>query len=143
MLNEAFQLFQSVERGHAQIESSLIPRTTAVKTSLEVAHENIEKLESRLASLETELQPQATENRKAAIMYGLRSIEFNLLFHGISTKEKSETSETSEKIIRTFLKNCTFLFQNSIESYSRTFTAFHRKSLLSLHPLLLLHHPLL
>jgi len=75
MLNEAFQLFQSVERGHAQIESSIIPRITAVETSLEVAHENIDKLESRLASLETELQLQATENRKAAIMHGLRSIE--------------------------------------------------------------------
>ena len=36
-------------------------------------------------------------------MHELRSKEFNLLFHGIPMNEKSETSETSEKIIRTFI----------------------------------------
>ena len=99
-LNEVFQLLQSVERRLAQIESSLNLRITAVETSLEVAHEKIENLESKLANLETELQLQATENRKAAIMHELRSKEFNLLFHGIPMNEKSETSE---KIIRTFI----------------------------------------
>jgi len=102
-LNEAFQLLQSVEQRLAQIESSLNLRITAVETSLEVAHEKIENLECKLASLETELQLQATVNRKAAIMHELRSKEFNLLFHGIPMNEKSETSETSEKIIRTFI----------------------------------------
>ena len=61
-LNEVFQLLQSVERRLAQIESSIIPRITTVKTSLEVAHEKIENLESKVAILETELQLQATEN---------------------------------------------------------------------------------
>jgi len=102
-LNEVFQLLQSVERRLAQIESSLNLRITTVETSLEVAHEKIENLESKLASLETELQLQATENRKAAIMHELRSKKFNLLFHGIPMNEKSETSETSEKIIHTFI----------------------------------------
>jgi len=102
-LNEVFQLPQSVERRLTQIESSLNLRITAVETSLEVAHEKIENLESKLASQETELQLQATENRKAAIMHELRSKEFNVLFHGIPMNEKSETSETSEKIIRTFI----------------------------------------
>jgi len=102
-LNEVFQLLQSVERRLAQIESSLNLRITAVETSLEVAHEKIESLESKLASLEIELQLQATENRKAAIMHELRSKEFNLLFHGIPMNAKNETSETSEKIIRTFI----------------------------------------
>ena len=74
-----------------------------LETSLEVAHEKIENRESKLASLETELQLQATENRKAAIMHELRSKEFNLLFHGIPMNAKNETSETSEKIIRTFI----------------------------------------
>jgi len=77
-------------------------RITAVETSLEVAHEEIEKLESRLVSLETELQLQATENRTAATRHELRSREFNVLLHGISMKEKSETSE---KIIRTFISD--------------------------------------
>ena len=36
-------------------------------------------------------------------MHELRSKEFNLLFHGIPMNEKSETSETSEKIILTFI----------------------------------------
>ena len=54
-LNEVFQLLQSVERRLAQIESSLNLRVTAVETSLEVAHEKIENLESKLANLETEL----------------------------------------------------------------------------------------
>jgi len=66
-------LLQSVKWRLAQIESSLNFRITAVKTSLEVAHEKIDKLESRLESLETELQLQATENRKATIMHKLRS----------------------------------------------------------------------
>jgi len=39
----------------AQIESSLNLRITAVETNLEVAHEKIENLESKLPSLETEL----------------------------------------------------------------------------------------
>ena len=55
---------------------------------------------SKLASLQNELQLQATENRKAAIMHELRSKEFNVLFHGMPMNEKSETSE---KIIRTFI----------------------------------------
>jgi len=102
-LSEAFQLLQSVERRLAPIKSSLNLRITAVETSLEFAHENIENLESRVVSLETDLQLQAIENRKAGIMHILRSKEFNLLFHGIPMKEKSETSETSEKIIRTYI----------------------------------------
>ena len=50
-------------------------------------------------NLETKLQLQATENHKATTMHELRSKEFNLVFHGIPMKDKSETSETSEKII--------------------------------------------
>jgi len=93
-------LLKSVERRLAQIESSLNLRIIAVETSLEVACEKIENLESKLVSLETEFQLQATENRKAPIMHEFRSKEFNMLFHGIPMKEKSETSE---KIIRTFI----------------------------------------
>jgi len=92
-LNDVCQLLQSVERRLAQIEFSLNLRVTAVETSLEVAHEKIENLESKLASLETELQLQGTENRKAAIMHELRSKKFNLLFYGIPMNEKNETSE--------------------------------------------------
>jgi len=102
-LNDVCQLLQSVERRLAQIEFSLNLRVTAVETSLEVAHEKIENLESKLASLETELQLQGTENRKAAIMHELRSKKFNLLFYGIPMNEKNKTSENSEKIIRTFI----------------------------------------
>ena len=102
-LNEVFQLLQSVERSLVQTESILNLRIIAVETSLEVAYEKIEKLESRLMSLKTELPLQATENRKAAIMHELRAKEFSLLFRGIPMKEKIETSETSEKIICTFI----------------------------------------
>jgi len=49
---------------------------------------------------ETELQLQATENGKATITHELRSKEFNVVFHGIPMKEKSEISEN---IIRTFI----------------------------------------
>jgi len=63
----------------------------------------MKKLQSVLVSLETELQLRATENRKAAIMHELRFNEFHLLLHGIPMKEKSETSETSEKMIHTVI----------------------------------------
>ena len=102
-LSEAFQLLQSVERRLAPIKSSLNLRITAVETSLEFAHENIENLEIRVVSLETDLQLQAIENRKAGIMHILGSKEFNLLFHGIPIKEKSETSETAQKLLHTFI----------------------------------------
>jgi len=45
-LNAVFRLLQSVER--CQIESILSFRINAVETSLEVAHEKIENLESKL-----------------------------------------------------------------------------------------------
>ena len=56
-----------------------------------------------LENLETQLDHQATELRKACITHELRSKEFKLLFHGIPMKDKSETFETSEKIIRSFI----------------------------------------
>jgi len=107
-LNEVLQLLQSAERRLAQKEPSLI------ETSLEVAHEKIENLESKLVSLETELQIQATENRKTAIMHELRSKEFNLLFHGIPMK-KNETSATSEKIIRTFISEKLYFCASNLD----------------------------
>ena len=97
-----FNCFKTVERRLAQIESSLNLCITGVETSLDVAHEKVDNLERRLVSLETELQLQETENRKAAIKHGLRSKEFNLLFHGILMKVKSENSETYENTIRAF-----------------------------------------
>ena len=146
-LNKVLQLLQSVERRLAQIESSLNLRITAVETSLEIAHEKIENLESQLASLETDLQLQATENRKAAIMHERRSKEFNLLFHGIPMNEKSESSNLLRLLRRLFvdlfLKNCALLPQISTESFSRMFIAFHGKRLSLLHLLLFPHHRLL
>ena len=103
----------------------------------------IENLESKLASLETELQLQEAENRKAAIMHELRSKEFNLLFHGIPLMKKAKLLRLLRRLIaHLFLKNCTFLPQISTESFSRTFIAFHGKRLPLLHLLLLLHHRL-
>jgi len=48
-------------------------------------------------------------------MHELRSKEFNLLFHGIPVNEKSETSETSEKIIRTFISETLRLSASNVD----------------------------
>jgi len=72
-------------------------------------------------------------------MHELRSKEFNLLFHGIPMNEKSETSE---KIIRTFIsEKLHFSASNLDRIIFLNVIAFHGKRLPLLH-LLLLHHRL-
>lgn len=72
---------------------------TAVESSQEVAREKIDKLESRLDKLKTKLEQQENENRKARVLHELCCEDCNLLFRGIPMREKSRTSETSEKIV--------------------------------------------